>query len=295
MPGLVLLLDDDEAALNFVEGVLNGAGISCLTTSEPLRALATVQTRPDITLIVSDICMPSMNGIQFVDKLNALTLQWRVPSVLFLTAHPTLERAVDALRLGAYDFLRKPVRPLELLEVVKHGLARAERRRSAQSTSSPDVEKLIRQAERQRSAAPAAEARQDGFAEGLRGHVSVLDTIEGLHKLRLRYADHKLDELAWDLLLELLRAEQKENRLSVSALAISFPDTPTTTSLRRIGELTASGYIEREPDAQDRRRDFLVLTPKSRALLEDYLTCAEAFLSETLPDLQGTPGASKRR
>jgi DNA-binding response OmpR family regulator/DNA-binding MarR family transcriptional regulator len=294
MAGLVLLLDDDEAALNFVEGVLNGAGISCLTTSEPMRALATVQTRPDIILIISDICMPTMNGIQFVDKLNALTLQWRVPSVLFLTAHPTLERAVDALRLGAYDFLRKPVRPLELLEVVKQGLARAERRRSARSTNSPDVEKLIRQAERQRSAAPA-EPRQDAFTEGLRGHVSVLDTIEGLHKLRLRYADHKLDELAWDLLLELMRADQKENRLSVSALAISFPDTPTTTSLRRIGELTANGFIEREPDAQDRRRDFLVLTPKSRSLLEDYLTCAEAFLSETLPDLQAMPGASKRR
>src|SRR5262245_48751800 len=119
MPDIVLLLDDDEAALNFVEGVLNGAGISCLTTSDPLEALATVQQRPDITLIISDICMPAMNGIQFADRLSSLALQWRVPPVLFLTAHPTLERAVDALRLGAHDFLRKPVRPAELLDVVR--------------------------------------------------------------------------------------------------------------------------------------------------------------------------------
>lgn len=269
MPNIVLLVDDDVAALSFLEGVLNGAGISCLTTSEPLQALAVVQERPDITLIISDICMPTMNGIQFVDRLNSLSLQWRVPSVLFLTAHPTLERAVDALRLGAYDFLRKPVRPTELMAVVRRGLERAERRRAAPTGHTPDVEALVRQAGRQRTDAPTS------------GHVSVLDTIEGLHKLRLRYADQKLDELAWDQLLELLRAEQKHHRLSVSALAISFPETPTTTSLRRIAELTTGGYLERVPDEHDRRRDFLVLTPKARTLLEDYLTCAEAFLSES--------------
>jgi len=288
MPDIVLLLDDDAAALSFVEGVLNGADIACLTTSDPLQALGIVQSRPDITLIISDICMPTMNGIQFADRLNSLALQWRVPSVLFLTAHPTLERAVDALRLGAYDFLRKPVRPTELLEVVKRGLERAERRRIAPPGGAPNFENLIRQAEKH-APTPSAEP------QGSRGHVSVLDTIEGLHKLRLRYADHKLDELAWDLLLELLRATQKHTRLSVSALAISFPDTPTTTSLRRIGELTAGGYIEREPDTHDRRRDFLTLSAKARALLEDYLTCAEAFLSDARPDPQATPGSSKRR
>jgi DNA-binding response OmpR family regulator len=283
MPDIVLLLDDDAAALSFLEGVLTAADISCLTTSDPLQALAIVQSRPDITLIISDICMPTMNGIQFADRLNSLALQWRVPTVLFLTAHPTLERAVDALRLGAHDFLRKPVRPMELLEVVKRGLERAERRRAAPAHSAPDIENLIRKAEK----------RMPGL--GTRGHVSVLDTIEGLHKLRLRYADHKLDELAWDLLLELLRAAQHQHRLSVSALAISFPETPTTTSLRRIGELTAGGYIEREPDTHDRRRDFLTLTPKSQALLEDYLSCAEAFLSEARPDTQASPGSPKRR
>jgi DNA-binding response OmpR family regulator len=278
MADLVLLLDDDVAALSFVEGVLGGAGIACLATSDPLEALAIVQGRPDITLIISDICMPTMNGIQFADRLNSLSLQWRVPAVLFLTGQPTLERAVDALRLGACDFLGKPVRPKELLEVVRRGLERVERRRSAPTGAAPDIEKIIRQAEQRQP-----KSRTSGQPEqprSPRGHVSVLDTIEGLHKLRLRYADHKLDELAWDLLLELLRAGQLHHRLSVSALAISFPDTPTTTSLRRIGELTAAGYLEREPDTSDRRRDFLTLTPKARALLENYLACAEAFLSD---------------
>jgi DNA-binding response OmpR family regulator len=282
MPDLVLLLDDDIAALSFVEGVLGGAGIACLTTSDPLEALATVQARADITLIISDICMPTMNGIQFADRLNSLSLQWRLPAVLFLTGQPTLERAVDALRLGACDFLGKPVRPRELLDVVRRSLERAERRRAPPSGAAPDVEKLIRQAEQRQPNSRASGQRDEPRTS--RGHVSVLDTIEGLHKLRLRYADHKLDELAWDLLLELLRAGQLHHRLSVSALAISFPDTPTTTSLRRIGELTTAGYLEREPDASDRRRDFLALTPKARALLEDYLACAEAFLSETRAD-----------
>src|SRR5687768_17123027 len=151
MSHVVLLVDDDVAALSFLEGVLNGAGISCLTTSEPMQALAKVQEHPGIILIISDICMPTMNGIQFIDRLNSLTLQWRVPSVLFLTAHPTLERAVDALRLGAYDFLRKPVRPTELLAVVRRGLERAERRRATPAGRAPDVEALVRQAGKQQA------------------------------------------------------------------------------------------------------------------------------------------------
>jgi FixJ family two-component response regulator len=168
MPDIVLLVDDDATTLNFVESVLTAAGISCLTASEPKQALAIVQARPEITLIVSDICMPTMNGIQFVDRLNSLQLQWRVPSVLFLTGHPTLERAVDALRLGAYDFLRKPVRPHELLEVVKRGLERAERRRVPAAGSSPDIERLIRQAERQGAGAEGA-ARSVDQPHGPRG------------------------------------------------------------------------------------------------------------------------------
>jgi DNA-binding MarR family transcriptional regulator len=86
--------------------------------------------------------------------------------------------------------------------------------------------------------------------------LSVLDTIEQLRRLRTLYAHHSLDDVEWDLLFELLRAERLQQRMSVSALTIVTSGVSTTTSLRRINQLVARGYIERNPDASDARRDF---------------------------------------
>jgi CheY-like chemotaxis protein len=300
----ILLLDDDPATLSFLEGVLTGAGFSCSTVSDPSQALLAVRARREIALVVSDIYMPGLTGLQFVDKLNSLTLDWRPPAVLLLTAHPTLESAVDALRLGACDFLTKPVRPGELIDVVRRALKRVRDARLAASGKGPDVEILIRQAEeiagalRRFTQSPGtrpgpevttAASPDTGSAMGPqttieahwpKGRVPVLDAIEGLRKLRRHYDAHKLDDVAWDLLLEMLRADQNHSRLSVSALTISIPGVSSTTSLRRVSELTSRGYIERVPDARDGRRDFVRLTPKSRELLVDFLAHADSYLVE---------------
>jgi DNA-binding response OmpR family regulator len=302
----ILLLDDDPATLSFLEGVLTGAGFVCSTVSDPAQALLAVRARPQIALVVSDIYMPGLTGLQFVDQLNSLTLDWRPPAVLLLTAHPTLESAVDALRLGACDFLTKPVRPGELIDVVRRAMSRVRRARAEANGKGPDVEILIRQAEEIAgalrrftlasdarpgyditAAAATATVAKDADsgathttieAHWPKGRVSVLDAIEGLRKLRRHYDDHKLDDVAWDLLLEMLRADQNHSRLSVSALTISIPGVSSTTSLRRVSELTSRGYIERVPDARDGRRDFVRLTPKSRELLVDYLAHADSCL-----------------
>jgi len=110
--------------------------------------------------------------------------------------------------------------------------------------------------------------------------VSVLDTIEQLRQVRSRYDSHKLDDVAWELLLELLRAERDQQRLSVSALTVSIPGVSATTSLRRIGELTTGGYTDRTPDARDGRRDFVTLTDKGRGLLTDYLAGVDSCLTD---------------
>ena len=115
---------------------------------------------------------------------------------------------------------------------------------------------------------------------GHRTKLSLLDTIEQLRRVRSRYNSHKLDEVAWALLLELLRAEQSHQKLSVSALTISIPGVSATTSLRRIGELTTGGYVERTPDARDGRRAFVTLTVKARGLLTDYLAHVDSCLAD---------------
>jgi DNA-binding MarR family transcriptional regulator len=117
-------------------------------------------------------------------------------------------------------------------------------------------------------------------AHDSRTMVSVLDAMEQLSRLRARYCEHKLDDVAWELLLELLRAAARELKLSVSALTMSVPGVSATTSLRRIGELQARGFVERTADAKDRRRDFVALTPTARTLLSDYLARVDSCLAD---------------
>ena len=296
----VLLLDDDLTTLTFLEGVLTGAGFTCSSSGDPQQALATIAAREEIAVVVSDLYMPHMSGLQFADALSALELNRPAPRVLLLTARPSLESAVGALRSGALDFLVKPIRPAEIIETVSRALERARQDRRSYKMTVPDVVQLIRHAEELTGElrkladpsvrSPAGGARQNELLRetfqntappsGQRTKVSVLDTIEQLRRVRIRYNDHKLDEVAWELLLELLRAEQSGQRLSVSALTISIPGVSATTSLRRIGELATGGYVDRTPDARDGRRDFVTLTAKARSLLTDYLAIVDSCFND---------------
>ncbi len=294
----VLLLDDDPAMLVFLEGILSGAGYPCRTETNPEAALSHVASSPEIGLVLSDVCMPGLNGLQFIDRLHGLHLDRPAPRVLLLTGHPSLEAAIDALRLGAQDFLLKPIRPPELIEAIARALTRSRADRAPDPTRPPEIRQLVQQAEelagRLRSLAYHADftaARSDAAPPRLvnsatlpdpdgPGLLSVLDTIDHLRRLRDRYADHQLDEVDWDLLLELLRAERLHQRLSVSALTLSSTAASATTSLRRVNKLVSRGYVIRIPDASDARRDFVSLTAKSNELLGDYLARANSHLRE---------------
>src|SRR3569623_1662266 len=143
----VLLLDDDLTTLTFLEGVLTGAGFKCSSSGDPQQALATIAAREEIAVVVSDLYMPHMNGLQFADALSALELNRPAPRVLLLTARPSLESAVGALRSGAHDILVKPIRPAEIIETVSRALVCARQVRRNYKATVPDVVQLIRHAE----------------------------------------------------------------------------------------------------------------------------------------------------
>ena len=124
----VLLVEDDRALREALADTLLLAGHDFRAVSCAEEALQAVAAEP-FSLVISDVNMPGMDGHQLLALLRAR--QPQLP-VLLMTAHGAVERAVDAMRQGAADYLVKPFEPKALLDLVKRhalgclGVAEAE-------------------------------------------------------------------------------------------------------------------------------------------------------------------------
>jgi DNA-binding response OmpR family regulator len=270
----VLAIDDDPATLQLVRSVLEANGYACLTAASAEEALAIVNSTPGILIAISDINLPGMDGILFLERINSHRAPHPLPRVIFLTAYPRMDFAVAALRLGAIDFLTKPVRPRELLKAVAAAVERVQRDRAV-AQAPDDAASLVQQAQALAAAlkgwAQAQPQQATARAVANPGEFALLG-MEQLRRLRREFPPlSELDDVAWDLLLELMRAEKGSQRLSVSSLSISVEHVSSTTALRRIQELVKAGHIVRMPDPTDARRDFVALAAASRTVLERYL------------------------
>jgi two-component system NtrC family response regulator len=100
----VLLVDDDPNFRRVVEYQLQEEGYRVLTASSTAAALQQFQT-DHADVVLTDVKMPVSDGLELLGRLKALRAE--VP-VIVLTAHGTIGSAVDAMRLGAFDYLTKP-------------------------------------------------------------------------------------------------------------------------------------------------------------------------------------------
>jgi CheY-like chemotaxis protein len=281
----ILAVDDDPPTLELVSSVLTTNGFPCLTASSGEQALSLIASDPDILLAISDINMPGMDGIALLGRVNAHCPPGTAPRVIFLTAHARVDYAVAALRLGAIDFLTKPVRPQNLLGVVRNAWDAALRARAA-SALPDEVATLARKAQElaaivQRRAAPRPYDSgplpvpgAPALAEKGSSHSADVALL-GMDRLRRLRRDYPplgdLDDVAWDLVRELVRAEKTAQRLSVSALSMAAEQVSSSTAVRRIQDLARAGVLVRTPDPADARRDFVNLAPEMRATLDRYL------------------------
>ncbi|MDD0974566.1 sigma-54-dependent transcriptional regulator [Pseudomonas fontis] len=120
MKGVKVLLVEDDRSLRQALGdtlELGGFDYKAVSCAEDALAAAAAEV---FSLVVSDVNMPGMDGHQLLAELRAR--QPQLP-VLLMTAHAAVERAVDAMRQGAADYLVKPFEPRALLDLVaRHAL-----------------------------------------------------------------------------------------------------------------------------------------------------------------------------
>jgi DNA-binding NtrC family response regulator len=119
--GSVLLVDDEEGILKTLGRALKEEGHDVTATASASEAQRLLSERP-FDVFVVDHRMPGRTGLQMIRDLAAAVPEGERPQVLMMTAHATVENAIEAMKLGAYDYLQKPFEVDELLVAVRRAL-----------------------------------------------------------------------------------------------------------------------------------------------------------------------------
>lgn len=115
----ILVVDDDDANRVTLERILKRAGYDVVHASSGRAAMELLRDGPLNDLVLTDLKMPGMSGI---DLLKAAKMVDPYIEVVVMTAYGTVETAVEAMKEGAYDFVAKPLKRLELLTVIEKAL-----------------------------------------------------------------------------------------------------------------------------------------------------------------------------
>jgi len=129
----VLIVDDEANVRKVLGAMLEQAGYLSLRAASAEEALDLLRSQ-DPDLVLTDLRMPGMGGINLLDRVRR---EFPEIPVVLLTAHGTVETAVDAMKRGAHDFLTKPFEKSHVLQVVESALRQArESRREFQGPPS---------------------------------------------------------------------------------------------------------------------------------------------------------------
>ena len=283
----VLVVDDEVRALRLMSRVLASSAIACRTAESAGEALQILRQAPETDVVVSDIYMPTTDGIEFLGTVRREFADRPWLQLLLVTGQASLETAIAAMRLEASDYLFKPIEPKSLREAVQHALSRAESIRQVRSATkdsagsrelmqiadtaralAEDVRRTIEQ-DSSRRAAPGGVPRQSSRPEET--SLRTLNLLQKLQEARTGiFGEAVMPEPAWEMLAELMRARMAGQHLSVTSLALSSK-SPMTSALRRIEDLIQGGLVARMPDPADRRRTYVELTPEGMARMQIFL------------------------
>jgi len=186
MKARILIIDDDAIACEFLQEVLQRDGYAVNAYTSAQDALEQDLSRYD--LLMSDIRMPGMDGLQFLSEVQK---KWPNIPVILMTAYGSLETTMEALSLGAWDYISKPFSPDDCRALVKKVLEVRElrQRRMNLQTETTETAKLIGSSatmvEFYKQIARVADSQASVLIEGESGTGKEL-TARSLHSMSLR-------------------------------------------------------------------------------------------------------------
>ena len=111
----ILVVDDEENARLGLSRLLSNEGFLVDSVSNGYEALDYLRQQ-EVNLIISDINMPEMNGITFLKELNK---QFPKSNVIMITAYGGVESYIEAMNLGVFEYINKPVKIEELKSIIR--------------------------------------------------------------------------------------------------------------------------------------------------------------------------------
>ncbi len=114
----IVVVDDDPSVLEAFQQLLSDSGHRVETLTTGGEALSSCETRlPD--LVITDLCMPGISGLELVRTVRG---RWPRLPVILMTGHGTMETAIEATKLGAFDYYLKPFDPQAMLDAIDRSL-----------------------------------------------------------------------------------------------------------------------------------------------------------------------------
>ena len=168
--GRLLIVDDEEAVRNLFQRILAEAGYSVVTAANGQEALDKM-SELNVGVVLLDITMPGMSGMEV---LKQLTSNWPETCVIMATAVADAQTAIEAMKLGAYDYIIKPFDRDDLILKVQ----RAIEKRNLQ------LENKRHQLELEEKLGEQTERLQQQF-------IDLVDTLAREHKLIYRLASRE--------------------------------------------------------------------------------------------------------
>jgi DNA-binding NtrC family response regulator len=112
----VLLVDDEVPFVEAMVRRLSKRDLEIFTAHSGQGGLDSLAEHPSIDVVILDVKMPGMDGISTLKEIKS---RFPLIEVIMLTAHATVESAIDGMKLGAFDYLMKPAEIEELVEKVR--------------------------------------------------------------------------------------------------------------------------------------------------------------------------------
>jgi two-component system OmpR family response regulator len=167
-PVRVLVVDDDKAICEYMETFLSKDGFDVKTLSDPSNAADEVKNG-GYHLVVLDLMMPKMDGLSVLERIRKVDND---VAVVIFTGYPSLETAVQSMKMDAVDYLKKPFNPEEFRVVVDRVMRKKGLLRSPEENLHRVIGETIRNLRKDRNLTLKQMARRTGLS------VSLLSQIE---------------------------------------------------------------------------------------------------------------------